>query len=223
MDVMLGKNKVTLRDSMRGPLEMFFRMINGPDGIAWEEEFKRFIRKEQPWDIARAAAAKAELQRTIPAPLSIAVNADAIPFIPDGLNLDGKGAEHRGMGTVTLRKHEDDQLSINGRKVERYFSPNQKGSSAIKGYKLGKELQYEPTLNACILDALYVNQQLIPKSWDSGSTYFWATKFCDETGGVCVACLYRNGKQWCRRHRWLGGDWRNRERAARLAKLPSLA
>ena len=151
-------------------------------------------------------------------PMSITLNTDATPFVPSGLGLQGKGAEHKGMGTVTLEKRADGQLYVNGVKVERYLSPNQKDGNTIKGYDLAKELKDEPTLNACILDALYENQQLIPDGWENGLTYFWATKFRRADGGVFVGCLGRRGGRWCRGCGWLGLDWSDDGPAARLAE-----
>jgi hypothetical protein len=153
-----------------------------------------------------------------PPPMSITLDTDVTPFIPSGLSLQGKGAEHRGMGRVTLEKRADGQLYVNGRKVERYLSPNQKDGNTIQGYELAKELKDEPTLNACILDALYENQQLIPDGWENGLTYFWATKFRLADGDVFVEYLYRYDGRWYRHYYWLAYDWYGSKPAARLAQ-----
>ena len=103
--------------------------------------------------------------------ISITVDGDLNPIIPSNLYLTGEGTEHRKIGKVTLEKLANGKLYANGAEVVRYLSPNQKDGNAIQGHKLRKELKNKQLLNACIMDALLANQQLIPEEWKSGFTY----------------------------------------------------
>ena len=152
-----------------------------------------------------------------PLPMSIIVDCDANPKIPSGLYLTGEGTEHRKMGKITLEKREDGKLYANGKEVVRHLSPNQTNGKAIQGHKLRKELKDVQVLNACIMDALLANPQLIPDEWKSGYTYFWGTTFRSVSGGLCVECLYWSGGQWDWSYSWLDYDWGSRYPAAVLA------
>jgi hypothetical protein len=46
MQIMLGGTVIVLPDSLRGPLEDFAIKVNGAEGTAWEEYFKKMLRKE---------------------------------------------------------------------------------------------------------------------------------------------------------------------------------
>ena len=100
-----------------------------------------------------------------PLSMSIIVDCDANPNIPSGLYLTGEGTEHRKMGKITLEKRDDGKLYANGKEVVRDLSPNQKNGKTIQGHKLRKELKDVQVLNACIMDALLANPQLIPDEW----------------------------------------------------------
>ena len=140
--------------------------------------------------------------------MSIIVDCDANPKIPSGLYLTGEGTEHRKMGKITLEKREDGKLYANGKEVVRHLSSKQENGKSIQGHKLRKELKDMQVLNACIMDALLANPQLIPDEWKSGYTYFWGTAFRDVDGCLYVEGLYWRGGQWDWRYGGLGSDWR---------------
>jgi len=91
------------------------------------------------------------------------------PNVPSGLYLTGEGIEHRKMGKITLEKREDGKLYANGKEVVRHLSPNQKNSNVIQGYKAPQGTEDMQVLNACILDALRAQPQLIPDEWEDRS------------------------------------------------------
>jgi len=156
-------------------------------------------------------------------PNQLVVDCDARPRIPSGLSLEGEGTEHRTMGKITLEKRADGKLYANGREVVRYLSPNQQNSKVIQGHKLREELKGKRILNACILDALLANPELIPDDWKNGVTYFWGTIFRDADGDLYVEDLDWDGGGWYWGYDGLGNVWNADEPAACLADLPSAA
>jgi hypothetical protein len=163
------------------------------------------------------AAIIAEQPQPVPLPMSIVIDGDLSPNVPSGLYLTGDGTEHRKMGKITLEKREDGKLYANGKEVVRHLSPNQKNGKAIQGHKLRKELNDKQVLNACILDALRANPQLIPDEWKTSFTYFWGTIFRDADGGLFVGCLCWGGGQWIWYYSWLVDGWSGNAPAASLA------
>jgi hypothetical protein len=158
-----------------------------------------------------------------PLPMSIVIDGDLNPNVPSGLYLTGEGTEHRKMGKVTLEKREDGKLYANGKEVVLDLSPNQQNGKTIQGHKLRKELKNKQILNACIMDALRANTQLIPEDWkqdEQGRTryiFFWGTIFRHAGGDLYVGCLCWGGGQWDWLCDWLGSDWGGQNPAASLA------
>jgi len=155
--------------------------------------------------------------QSAPLPISIVIDGDLNPNVPSGLYLTGEGTEHRKMGKITLEKRTDGKLYANAVKVVRYLSPNQQKGKSSQGHKLRKELKDKQVLNACIMDALLANPQLIPDEWKTGCTYFWGTTFRRALGSLYVECLYWRDGQWHWGYRWLGSDWDSSRPAAVLA------
>ena len=149
--------------------------------------------------------------------MSIVIDSDLNPNVPSGLYLTGEGTEHRKMGKITLEKRDDGKLYANGKEVVRYLSPNQQNGKVIQGHKLRKELKDKQVLNACIMDALRANPQLIPDEWKTGYTYFWGTIFRGADGLLCVGDLCWFGDRWFWGCGWLGSGWRSGSPAASLA------
>ena len=181
-----------------------------PDGFD-REAFRKFLGLKPLNPVAAAESQPA------PLPMSITIDADLNPNVPSGLYLTGEGTEHRKMGKITLEKREDGKLYANGIEVVRYLSPNQQNGKTIQGHKLRKELKNKQVLNACILDALLANPQLIPDDWKTGVTYFWGTIFRSASGYLYVKYLYWYGSGWNWIDRWLGSDWDSNGPAASLA------
>lgn len=182
-----------------------------PDGFD-REAFRKFLGLKPLNPVAAAEPQPA------PLPMSITIDADLNPNVPSDLYLTGKGTEHRKMGKITLEKREDGKLYANGIEVVRYLSPNQQNGKTIQGHKLRKELKDKQVLNACILDALLANPQLIPDDWKTGVTYFWGTIFRDAIGFLYVGCLFWSGGRWNWDYNWLGHGWGSDRPAASLAR-----
>jgi len=150
--------------------------------------------------------------------MPIVVDADLNPNTPSGLYLADVGVAHRKMGKVELEKRADGKLYANGVEVVRYLSPSQKSGKAIRGIELYTELKSKKTLNACILDCLYANPQLIPEDWEqAGYTYFWGTRFRDAWGSLYVKSLYCAAGRWDWSCRWIGSNWHDECPTAILA------
>lgn len=160
--------------------------------------------------------ATAPKQEPIPLPLSITIDTDRDPKIPSGLYLAGEGTEHRKMGKMKLEKRMDGKLYANDKEVIRHLSPNQQNGKNMKGHALRNELKDKQVLNACILDALLANPQLIPDEWKNGRTYFWGTIFRDADGSLCVEYLFWDDDRWNWYCHWLDNDWNDGEPAASL-------
>jgi hypothetical protein len=202
-----------------GLLKQLLTNLLGNDADTWGTEFKKFLRKEPCWTNGDAKSVTPTESKPKPAPLpmSVIVDCDANPIIRSGLSLTGEGTEHRRMGKITLEKREDGKLYANGKEVVRYLSPNQQNDKTIQGHKLRKELKDVQVLNACIMDALLANPQLIPDEWKSGYTYFWGTTFRSAGGDLCVGCLCWGGGQWRWGCSWLDSGWGSDRPAAVLA------
>lgn len=194
-----------------GLLKQLLTNLLGNDADAWGNEFKKFLRKEPCWTNGDAKPQPASL------PITITIDGDLNPRIPSGFYLTGEGTEHRKMGKVTLEKRADGKLYANGVEVVSYLSPKQKDGRYIQGHKLRKELKDKQVLNACILDALLANPQLIPDEWKTGYTYFWGTIFRDAGGSLYVEYLYWNGGRWYWICDWLDYGWSDDSPAASLA------
>lgn len=103
------------------------------------------------------------------------IDCDANPYVPDGWKVE----EHIKGG----------EFCWNPDKVELYLCDEQKGG-VIEGNKLRKLLKGKPVLNACVLDYLFANPQLIPEEWRGKSVFFWGTIYRDSSGRSFVPYLY---------------------------------
>jgi hypothetical protein len=179
------------------------------------DELQRVI-EERKFE-SPAAAVIAERPKPAPLPMLIVIDGNLNPKIPSELYLTGEGTEHRKMGKVTLEKRPDGKLYANGVEVVRHLSLNQQNGRRIQGHNLRKELNDVQVLNACIMDALLANPQLIPYEWKTGVTYFWGTIFRNALGLLYVEYLYWRDGQWNWECIWLDSDWYGRRPAAALA------
>ena len=117
------------------------------------------------------------------------IDCDANPYVPDGWKVE----EHIKGG----------ELRWNPDEVELYLCDKQK-SGTIKGTELRKLLKGKPVLNACVLDYLLANPQLIPEEWKGKAVFFWGTIYRDSCGSLYVRCLCWGGGRWSWGDRWLG-------------------
>jgi len=136
----------------------------------------------------------------VPQGLRRLIDCDSSPWCPN----DWKVEEHKRGG----------QLEFDPAKVELYLSPGQKGERTIKGHELRKELEGKPVMNACVLDHLLANSNLIPEVWkqdEQGLTryiYFWGTVYrASDDGDLFVRCLCWDDGRWRWGCGWLGAQW----------------
>jgi hypothetical protein len=81
------------------------------------------------------------------------------------------------MGRIVLEKSSDEKLYVNGERIFRYLSPNQQIGKELIGHDLRLELSKKRSVNGCVLHALIIHPELVPRTWaqTSAATYFWAT------------------------------------------------
>lgn len=137
--------------------------------------------------------------------MRVVVDCDIYPKLPSTLFFTGEGTEHRRMGLVTLEKRADGKLYVNDREVVRCKPRKQLRGNWFLGRRLRKDVQ---ALNACIMDALLANPQLIPDAW-VGCTYFLGTIFCDDIGRQYAGYLWGHGGNWNGSYYWLPNLERN--------------
>ena len=116
------------------------------------------------------------------------IDCDANPHVPDGWKVE----EHIKGG----------ELRWNPDEVELYLCDKQK-DGIIEGNKLRKLLKGKPVLNACVLDYLLANHQLIPEEWKGKVVFFWGTIYRDSDGYLCVRYLCWRGGRWNWNFGWL--------------------
>jgi len=133
------------------------------------------------------------------------IDCDVNPFVPDGWKVE----QHRKAG----------QLEWNPERISLYLSKRQKNGGDIGGHDLRKELESQPVLNACVLDYLLANPELIPESWRGKAVFFWGTIYRDAVDRLYVRHLYWYGGGWGWYYYWLGGVWRDCCTAALLASV----
>jgi hypothetical protein len=146
-------------------------------------------------------------------PIKYTVDLSAPPRLPfDGAEV----VKHEGTGKVSIELRSDDNLYIDGKKVELYLSKRQIGDKRIEGYELRKELEdgTQVLLNSNVLDYLYDHSELFPEHWkknEQGETlyiFFWGSIFRDPSNGhLCVRDLCWSDVSLRRSYGWLGNGW----------------
>mgnify|MGYP006893377473 CR=1 FL=1 len=136
--------------------------------------------------------------------------------------------KHDGKGVVEIELRSDDNLYIDGKKVELFLSERQMGDKRIVGHELRKELENgeQVLLNSNVLDYLYDHPELFPKHWKKKNKngeiqyiFFWGSVFRDPSdGGLCVRYLSWRFGSLRRDDRWLGNGWDRRFPSASLAR-----
>lgn len=121
------------------------------------------------------------------------IDCDAAPSVPSGF---------------TVHSHtKGGQFAFDAKQVDLYLSELQKRGKVIEGHKLLKELANKPMLNACVLDYLLKNPDLIPESWKGKATFFFGTIYRNSYGSLFVRFLDWGGEQWSSYYYWLDFDW----------------
>lgn len=156
------------------------------------------------------------------------VNLAKPPRLPLGGSLMGcEVAKHEtkinGESVVEIELFSDDNLYINGKKIELFLSERQKNGKLIFGYVLQEILEngdYIP-LNSNVLDCIYYHPELFPEHWkldENGNTryiFFPGSRFIVPRSRFiiplfdlqCIRFLFWNSGSVCRAERILGLGW----------------
>lgn len=120
------------------------------------------------------------------------IDCNAAPDTP----FDWEVVEHKNGG----------QLEWPTEKIELWISEEQI-VSPIEGNKLRKKLEGQKVMNACVLDFLLKNPELIPDEWKRKVVFFWGTIYRDQESFLHARCIYWKDDKWVGLSRWMGGDW----------------
>ncbi len=118
-------------------------------------------------------------------------------------------------GATTESHGKSGKMVLDFSKLDFYLADEQKNGSII-GHELRKKLKNKSVMNACVLDHLLENPQLIPEEWKkdaNGNTryiFFWGTIFRDSDGDLYVRYLCWSGGEWCSSCGWLDGGFVSR-------------
>jgi len=146
--------------------------------------------------------------------------APKLPF--DGAEV----VKHKGEGIVEIELRSDDNLYINGKKIELFLSERQKGAKRIIGNELRQEIEDGKwiLLNSNILDYIFDHSELFPEHWkkdEAGETryiFFQGSVFrCPPNGNLFVRYFYWGVGSLDRDYGWLDGDWTRLKPSALLA------
>jgi len=146
------------------------------------------------------------------------VNLDAplkLPF--DGA--EPKPDQNAPSGWVKVERRKTG-LYVDDKKIVLHLDEGQKDGKVMVGTKLAEALTGKSVEHPNILDALMEHTHLIPdefKQDGQGRTiciFFWAVKFRDRDGDLCVRYLYWDDGAWRSHYDWLGSFWGDRNPAA---------
>ena len=101
-----------------------------------------------------------------------------------------------------VESHKQDAFQADSSKITLYLSEGQKGSY-VQGFKLQKELEDQPVLNANTLDYLLARPDLIPEEWKGKVIFFWGTIYGGPDGRLYVRYLYWDDGRWDWSYVWL--------------------
>lgn len=134
--------------------------------------------------------------------------------------------KHEGKGIVEIELRSDDNLYVDGKKVELFLSERQKGDKRIVGHELRQELEDgdQVLLNSNVLDHLYDHPELFPEHWkkdkngDTRYIFFWGSVFRRPAdGSLYTRYLYWSGGELYRRYGLLVRYWDRQNPSASVA------
>ncbi|MEK7498614.1 MAG: hypothetical protein AAB611_02005 [Patescibacteria group bacterium] len=200
MKNMLGMNALA---EVAGPLKDFAEKLGGSDGNNWLDAFKRFLRKENPWE-----GSIISIDRTKPF--------DPVAFIGKGWSVwrgpsDGNGLEgEEDQDERSLNITELDLSKIRSVTTLKGKEKEITGRENLKRLKASGNIR----LDAKVFQTFWENQHLIPELWQeevNGNirfVYFEGTVLRSPSGNRCILFLFFNGGRWYWYYAWLG-DGRN--------------
>lgn len=173
----MSKNSKTLIVSHRDPqgLEIIRECESALNGV-------KFTPYQAQYVVHRARELKQGVTLLL-FKLSHRIDCNALPISPDGFTVH----EHKKAG----------YFFWNPMRVKLYRSPSQ-FRDKFTGINLRRTLTDKPVMNACVLDYLLQNPQLIPRSWeDECGVFFWGTIYrCVDDEELYVRCLVHCIDHW---------------------------
>lgn len=109
------------------------------------------------------------------------IDADADPFIPEGLTLKS----HKKGGKIRW-------VQAN---YKSWFHPNQKGDGAVYARELVEWMEDKPGYNANVLDYWLAHPKIIPQECTDKWTYFLDTIYSNSLGEPIIRCFYYSDGQ----------------------------
>lgn len=131
------------------------------------------------------------------------IDLDSQPFLPAGWSLES----HRPGGQMR---------GDLARQMRLWLAPEQQ-RKVYSGHEILRQLEDQPTANACLLDLLLErveqNPRVLPESWKyddkerSRYLFFWGTLYRNE-GALCVRYLRWHLMQWEWSYGWVDSPWK---------------
>lgn len=211
MDNILSK---ALREFTTGPLNQLIVNLGGHDGDQWEQQFKRFLRKEPCW-IFTNAELEAHTKVIVGEPKIIKIERTKLfnpaEFISSGCSIwrgpkDGNGL--KGKEDQDKRALDLTEVDISKIRLETML---RSGEASVGGEERLERLKKAGhiRLDVKIFQILWENQSLIPEEWkektDGNTTFifFDGTILRYPRGDRCVLYLYWSVGKWCWLCYWL--------------------
>lgn len=225
MDNILSK---ALREFTTGPLNQLIVNLGGHDGDQWEQQLKRFLRKEPCW-IFTNAELEAHTKVIVGEPKIIKIDRtksfNPTEFISSGWSIwrgpkDGKGLSG---------EEEQDERALDLTEVDiskiRLETMLKSGEVSVGGEERLERLKKAGhiRLDVKIFQILWENQSLIPEEWKektNGNTtfiFFDGTILRGPVGDRGVLCLCWSGGEWDWDGDWLGDGFGADDPSAVLA------
>lgn len=202
MDTILSR---ALREFTTGPLNQLIVNLGGHDGDQWEQQLKRFLRKEPCWIFTN----NIELEEHIKAvEESIMIKIDRTePFNLAQFMVQGSSIEEQDERALVIT-----EVDLSKIRLETTLKPGETpviGEERLKRLKKAGHIR----LDAKVFQTLWENQSLIPEKWKektNGNTtyiFFDGTVLRDPYGDRFALCLYWYDGRWYWYYRWLDFDF----------------
>ena len=199
MDTILSR---ALREFTTGPLNQLIVNLGGHDGDQWEQQLKRFLRKEPCWIFTN----NIELEEHIKAvEESIMIKIDRTePFNLAQFMVQGSSIEEQDERALVIT-----EVDLSKIRLETTLKPGETpviGEERLKRLKKAGHIR----LDAKVFQTLWENQSLIPEKWKektNGNTtyiFFDGTVLRDPHGVRFALCLYWDDGEWRWFYCWLG-------------------
>ncbi len=195
---MSNDTRLELRE-VSGLLKDMFDRLAGPNGSEWLNALKRFLRRENPWEIVQPHSAILPINRSTPF--------DLMALLGGGWSIEEQDSNALALTEIDLSKIE---LTLTLKE----------GESSVNGEENLRRLKNTGNirLDAKVFETLRQNKKMIPESWKGKYVYFHGTVLRNPRGHRCVLYLYRNDGKWYWNYDWLDNDWNGRSPSAVLAK-----